>query len=124
MERASSVETGVAARQNENRASSSQARGSGGTTRTSAPEDGVAGSDAIAGAPGTFHATHQLYQTKSCIFCALCGTHGKHIKKTRLHLPCPRAPRNRWARIAINELMEGVEYGIPTFQRALPCSPE
>ena len=124
MERTSSAETGVAARQKDNRACSNHVRGSGGTASTSAPEFGEEGTDAVAGPPGTFHATHQLYQTRSCIFCALCGMHGTHIKKTRLHLPCPRAPRNRWAKLASAELMNGVEFGIPTFQRALSFTPD
>ena len=120
----SSVATGAAARQGANRASSSHARGRGGTASSSVPVLGEEGTVVAAGPPGTFRATHQLYQTKSCIFCALCGTHGKHIKKTRLHLPCPRTPRNRWASIASAELTNGAEFGIPTFQRALPFTPD
>ena len=58
---------------------------------------------------GAFHPTHVLMQTAQYVFCALCGTYGKQLRRTKLHVECPRAPRNRWALIRINELMSGIE---------------
>ena len=89
-----------------------------GVFRETLPQDGLASCqehrDGV-------HETHIPYQTQHYTFCVLCGTYGKHLKKTKLRSPCPRAPRNRWASRAIDGLMKGTEpNGRVTGQMATP----
>ena len=67
------------------------------------------------------HPTHVPYQTTRYTFCGICGTYGKHLKKTQLHKECPRKPKNRWATAGISRLMTGLEPdGLDTQRRATP----
>ena len=52
-----------------------------------------------------------LCETQRYVFCAVCGTYGQYIKRTRLHTVCPRQPRTRWAKLAIEDLRQGMELG-------------
>ena len=71
--------------------------------------------------PGHLHNSHTLFHTQHYVFCALCGSYGKQIRRTTLHLGCPRAPCNRWAGIAIQRLMDGIEpYNVRTRCSAVP----
>ena len=47
--------------------------------------------------PCAFHPSHVLMHAAQYVFCALCGTYGRQVRRTKLHLACPRALRNRWA---------------------------
>ena len=61
--------------------------------------------------PGHIHDSHVVYETQRYIFCAVCGTYGRYLKRTQLHAVCPRKPRNRWARMQADGLMQGQEPG-------------
>ena len=61
--------------------------------------------------PGQIHSSHVAYETQRYLFGAVCGTYGQYIKRTRLHTVCPRQPRNRWAKLAIEDLQQGIEPG-------------
>ena len=58
--------------------------------------------------PGNIHGSHVVHETQRFIFCAVCGTYGRYLKRTQLHLVCPR---NRWAQYAVEDLMRGLEPG-------------
>ena len=60
-------------------------------------------------APGQIHSSHVVYETQRYVFCAVCGTYGQYIKRARLHTVCPRQPRTRWAKLAIDDLRQGIE---------------
>ena len=61
--------------------------------------------------PGHIHGSHVVYETQRYIFCAICGTYGRYLKRTQLHAVCPRQPRTRWARMTAEDLMRGQEPG-------------
>ena len=61
--------------------------------------------------PGHIHGSHVVYETQRYVFCAICGTYGRYLKRTQLHAVCPRQPRTRWARMAAEDLMRGQEPG-------------
>ena len=71
--------------------------------------------------PGQIHGSRVVYETQRYIFCAICGTYGRYLKRTRLHAVCPRKSRTRWAQIAIDDLMQGDEPGgVKTNTPAVP----
>ena len=59
--------------------------------------------------PGCVHSSHLVFETKHYVFCALCGTYGRQLRRSQLHTVCPRRPRNRFASIARDRLMVGDE---------------
>ena len=61
--------------------------------------------------PGHIHDSHVVYETQRFIFCAVCGTCGRYLKRTQLHAVCPRKPRNWWAKMTADGLMQGQEPG-------------
>ena len=63
----------------------------------------------VAPPPGRIHSTHQVIETKNYVFCAICGTYGKQLRRSQLRAVCPRRPRNRYAGIARDKLMLGEE---------------
>ena len=48
-------------------------------------------------------------ETLNYIFCSICGTYAKQLRRSQLHSTCPRKPRNRFAGLAIKKLMTGLE---------------
>ena len=59
--------------------------------------------------PGHIHKTHYMLQVDRYVFCGVCGVYAMQIRRSRLHEPCPRAPRNRYAQLARDKLLEGRE---------------
>ena len=76
--------------------------GATGVISTSAPVD-------TPNQPGNIHSTHYMLQVDQYVFCGVCGVYAKQIRRSQLHVPCPRAPKNRFARIARDKLLEGKE---------------
>ena len=76
--------------------------GATGVVSTSAPADAPH-------QPGNIHSTHYMLQVDQYVFCGVCGVYAKQIKRSQLHAPCPRAPKNRFARVARDKLLEGRE---------------
>ena len=59
--------------------------------------------------PGCVHPSYLAMATRHYVFCRLCGTYGKQLRRSKLHLQCPKTPRNRTALVAIRRLMQGIE---------------
>ena len=59
--------------------------------------------------PGHIHKTYYMLQVDRYVFCGVCGAFAMQIRRSRLHMPCPREPRNRYAKIARDKLLEGRE---------------
>ena len=77
-------------------------QGAGGAASTSATAD-------TPNQPGNIHSTHYMLQVDQYVFCGVCGVYAKQIRRSQLHVPCPRAPKNRFARVARDKLLEGKE---------------
>ena len=65
--------------------------------------------DKAALAPGQIHPSRHALQTDAYTFCGVCGVYEKQIRRTRLHIPCLRRPRNRDAHRARRLLLGGHE---------------
>ena len=76
---------------------------------TSPDEEVLRGARERVLSPGKIHSTHQVMETQSYVFCCICGSYGKQLRRSQLHVECPRQPRNRYAAIARNKLMLGEE---------------
>ena len=59
--------------------------------------------------PGMIHSTHHVMQLDAYVFCGVCGVYAKQIRRSQLHQPCLRAPKNRYARIARDKFLGGQE---------------
>ena len=59
--------------------------------------------------PGEIHPTHHMMQLEFYVFCGVCGVYAKQIRRSQLHLPCLRAPKNRYAKIARDKFLGGQE---------------
>ena len=69
-------------------------------------EDGEAPKEEDTLAPGTTHRSHKLMRSGRYYFCQKCGTHGVHLRNTRLRERC-EGQCNRSARLARDNLLQG-----------------
>ena len=65
--------------------------------------------DDLPNQPGHIHRTQYMLQVDRSVFCGVCGVFAMQIRRSRFHFPFPREPRNRYARIARDKLLEGRE---------------